>query len=352
MSDSFYSFSEPFNRGIDFYQADAADVTIDINVSSSLTITSYKISFASISIDSNSNLVSNSHKIAYASANLAIDGATVVIATERQDGSVVITAEVFVATNITKIAYAGASLSIESNATPVAIKLSAASCSLSSESSVTSVAKKIAKALSQIAASSAMTVSGTRIAFGAANLSGQVNIAIVGKIVLATIRINLEQIVNITTDAIKFSTSGVVDSSVIRTFMLLDGRAITNHNRKFNSTLEPIFTQNKNWNNRKTRYYKSTTRAGRRTFSLSWAWLPNLSEYTADQKEARDYIKTIASDPSHHVLKIVDLDESGITPPTETSYNVLVKDYNESLIRRDLSNDVYFWDCSLTLEEV
>jgi len=29
-----------------------------------------------------------------------------------------------------------------------------------------------------------------------------------------------------------------------------------------------------------------------------------------------------------------------------------VKDYNESLIRRDLSNDVYFWDCSITLEEV
>ena len=33
MADSFYSFSEPFNRGIDFYQADAADVTIDINSS-------------------------------------------------------------------------------------------------------------------------------------------------------------------------------------------------------------------------------------------------------------------------------------------------------------------------------
>ena len=46
MSDSFYSFSEPFNRGIDFYQADAADVAIDINISSSLTISSYQIRFA------------------------------------------------------------------------------------------------------------------------------------------------------------------------------------------------------------------------------------------------------------------------------------------------------------------
>jgi hypothetical protein len=223
---------------------------------------------------------------------------------------------------------------------------------LSSDSSVSSSVKKIAKALSQITPSSAMTVSGTKIVLALTNLSSQINVAILGKIALATIKINLGQIVNITAGAIKFSSSGIVDSSMIRTFMLLDGRAITNHNRTFDSGLEPIFTQNKNWNNRKTRYYKSTSRSGRRTFSLSWSWLPNLLEYTADQKEARDYIKTIASDPSHHVLKIINLDESGLTPPTETSYNVLVKDYNESLIRRDLSNDVYFWDCSITLEEV
>jgi hypothetical protein len=352
MSDSFYSFSEPFNSGIDFYQADGVNAIVDISISSLLTITSHRIVFANISIDSNSNLISNSHKIAFASANLAIDGATVVIGTERQDGSVVITAEVFVATNAIKIAHASTSLSVESNVGSIATKLSISSCALSSDSSVSSSVKKIAKALSQITPSSAMTVSGTKIVFALTNLSSQINVAILGKIALATIKINLGQIVNITAGAIKFSSSGIVDSSMIRTFMLLDGRAITNHNRIFDSGLEPIFTQNKNWNNRKTRYYKSTSRSGRRTFSLSWSWLPNLLEYTADQKEARDYIKTIASDPSHHVLKIINLDESGLTPPTETSYNVLVKDYNESLIRRDLSNDVYFWDCSITLEEV
>ena len=85
MSDSFYSFGDPLSRGIDFYQADAADVTVDINISSSLVVSSYQIRFAAITIDSNSAFISNAYKIAYAAANLAVDGATVVIATERQD---------------------------------------------------------------------------------------------------------------------------------------------------------------------------------------------------------------------------------------------------------------------------
>jgi hypothetical protein len=156
----------------------------------------------------------------------------------------------------------------------------------------------------------------------------------------------------ISAKAIKFAVNGIVDSSIIRTFMLIDDKPITNHNRKFESALEPIFVENKNWANSRGRYYKSSARSGRKTFSLSWSWLPNSPEFTVDGKKGRDYIKEIASDPSHHVLKIVNLDESGVTPPTETSYNVLVKDYNETLTRRDLSNDVYFWDCSMTLEEV
>jgi hypothetical protein len=352
MSDSFYSFSEPFNSGIDFYKADAADVTIDITVSSSLAAEVKKISLANTAINSNLNLTSNLSKIAYASANLAVDGATVVVATERQDGSVVITAEVFVATNITKIAFANASLSIESNAASSATKLSAASCSLSSESNLTSVAKKIAKALSQIAPNSTMTVGVKRIATALVSLTGQINLSIAGKITLATIRINILNNANISVKSIKFAIDGIMDLSAIQSYMLIDDKPITSHNRKFDSSLEPIFVQNKNWNNRKTRYYKSTSRSGRRVFNLSWSWLPGSQDHTVDGNRARDFISSIASDPSHHTFKIIDLDETGITPPTETSYNVLVKDYSETLVRRDLDNGVYWWDCSISMEEV
>jgi hypothetical protein len=146
--------------------------------------------------------------------------------------------------------------------------------------------------------------------------------------------------------------NAAIDSSIYRTLILLDDKPLTNHNRKLDMSVEPIFVETVNWNNRKKRYYKSTNRAGRRVFNISWSWLPNSIEYTADNERGRDFIQQIASDPRGHVLKIINLDESGTAPYTETSYNVLVKDYNETLIRRDLANDVYFWDCSMSLEEV
>jgi hypothetical protein len=256
------------------------------------------------------------------------------------------------ATNASTSTSTWTTTSASANLSQTVTKIANSASVLSSSANTTVAAIKIARAAVVTSASVSLSSAGVKISQAISALSSSLQLTVAGRINLATIRINLVEMGNMTAEAIKFAVNGTVDSSVIRTFMLIDGKAITNHNRIFESGLEPIFTQNINWNNRKTRRYKSTSRAGRRTFNLSWSWLPNSLEYTADQKEARDYIKTIAADPSHHVLKIVNLDESGATPPTETSYNVLVKDYNESLIRRDLSNDVYFWDCSITLEEV
>jgi hypothetical protein len=211
---------------------------------------------------------------------------------------------------------------------------------------------KTARGAANVIVSSNLSAIPRKIIFASTALSSNVSLSVAGKLILITIKIAVQNMGTISAKAIKFAVNGIVDSSIIRTFMLIDDKPITNHNRKFESALEPIFVENKNWANSRSRYYKSSARSGRKTFSLSWSWLPNSPEFTVDGKKGRDYIKEIASDPSHHVLKIVNLDESGVTPPTETSYNVLVKDYNETLTRRDLSNDVYFWDCSMTLEEV
>lgn len=352
MASSWFSFSEPLNSGIDFNQKDSADVEVLISSSADLVTSAMKIASAASALSSSTDVSVSSYKIAYADASLSGMSVTATVATERQDALVDVSANTTMTVSMMKFAHSAASPSSSASLSQTVVKIANSASVLSSSANATVAAIKIARATVALSASASLTSAGVKIAQAILALSSSLQLTVAGKISLATIRINLVEIGNMTAEAIKFAVSGNVDSSVIRTFMLLDGRAITNHNRIFESGLEPIFTQNTNWNNRKTRYYKSTSRAGRRTFSLSWSWLPNLSEYTADQKEARDYIKTIAADPSHHVLKIVNLDESGVTPPTETSYNVLVKDYNESLIRRDLSNDVYFWDCSLTLEEV
>ena len=352
MSTSWFSFSEPLNSGIDFYSADANDVVVILTSSASLVVDSYRIVDGAIALSAQANSAVDASKIAFANVALSGLSATVSVATERQDALVDVSANTTMTVSMMKFAHSEASPSSSASLSQTVVKIANSASTLSSSVDITAAFMKFANLAAVVSASASLTSAGTKISQAISALSSSLQLTVAGKISLATITINLVEIGNMTAEAIKFAVNGVVDSSVIRTFMLIDGRAITNHNRIFESGLEPIFTQNVNWNNRKTRRYKSTSRAGRRTFSLSWSWLPNSLEYTADQKEARDYIKTIAADPSHHILKIVNLDESGVTPPTETSYNVLVKDYNESLIRRDLSNDVYFWDCSITLEEV
>ena len=80
--------------------------------------------------------------------------------------------------------------------------------------------------------------------------------------------------------------------------------------------------------------------------------LPGERENTVDQRFGRNKIKEIARDPDTHTLKVLNLDSDGTTPYTETEYTVLVRGYSEKLIRRDISNNMYFWDCSIQLEEV
>jgi DNA-dependent RNA polymerase auxiliary subunit epsilon len=74
-------------------------------------------------------------------------------------------------------------------------------------------------------------------------------------------------------------------------------------------------------------------------------------EKTVDSRHARDYISIVSEDPDVHILKVINQDQNGLTPYTESTYNVFVRSYSETLIRRDLSDGVYYFDCSLTLEE-
>lgn len=354
MADSFYSFSEPLNSGVDFYFADKTQFgLIAISADVTLQVTSIKISHGSITLSADAVLSANSYKFAYAQANISdILSTTLTLGTKIQPLLVPIDIVSSLSVVGTKIAYASSTIDCTTSVVTAGMRLASAVVAISSEASIVASMVKTAFGATDVIVSSVLSAISTRITFASAAIYSDVVLTIVGKISLATIRIAIENMGSISAQAIKFAVNGIIDNSIIRTFMLIDDKPITNHNRKFESALEPIFVENKNWTNSRSRYYKSSARSGRKTFSLSWSWLPNSSEFTVDGKKGRDYIKEIASDPSHHVLKIVNLDESGATPPTETSYNVLVKDYNETLTRRDLSNDVYFWDCSMTLEEV
>ena len=357
MDINLYSFSDPLNLGIDFYTPDEFKVVqISISIDSSLTA---KLLYAPGKIVSNlsieSNLVSSLTRIKLAESIIVIDGATLTLGTRIKLAFADLSGNVTVSVEAEEILFATATLSAESSVSVEAEEILLAQAAINSNSNVTVASIKLAKASVSITSTSALTAAAKRIQFISSALSSNVNLFVAGKITLATIRIAINNLGNVSARAIKFVAGNVIsasDISDIRTVLLIDDKPITNHNRKLGVSVDPIFVENINWNNRKSRYYKSSARPARRTFNLSWSYVPNSHSHTVDGKRGRDYLKEIAGKPQHHVLKIVNMDENSNVPYTETSYNVLVKDYSETLIRRDLVDDIYFFDCSMSLEEV
>jgi hypothetical protein len=255
---------------------------------------------------------------------------------------------------VTKIAYANVDMSVSVDTSSVGTKIAKGIIDMSSSADASASSLKISHALANLTSSTDASVVARRIKFIGALLSGNVNLSIVGKIVLTTIRINVLNNTNINAEIIKFSNNITADSSLIRTLLLLDGKPLTNQTRTFDYSLAPLFIENTNWAGDSSRYYKNSAANGssKRTFNLKWSFIPNYSNKTVDNKESRNYIKSIAMDSDTHTLTVVSQDENGLTPYTEEQITVFVSSFSENLIRRDLVDNVYYFDCSMTLEEV
>lgn len=109
MSASWFSFSEPFNSGIDFNQKDSADVEVVLSSLSSLTVESYKITHGAIVLSAQADSTVNAFKIAFANVALSGLSATVSVATERQDALVDVSANTTMTVSMMKFAYSASS---------------------------------------------------------------------------------------------------------------------------------------------------------------------------------------------------------------------------------------------------
>jgi hypothetical protein len=147
-----------------------------------------------------------------------------------------------------------------------------------------------------------------------------------------------------------FSAFVPVNITSIVPFFILDGVPLTEHNRTFSSSMEVKKIVNKRTNGASGVYFK--TGGAKKTFNLNWTFVPGKPNNTVDFNVGRDYIFAKANDPRHHTLSIRNMDSNFTTPDTVNSYNVVITDYNESLKRRDVGGDDYYWDCSCVLREV
>jgi hypothetical protein len=224
--------------------------------------------------------------------------------------------------------------------------------SLSIEGDLTASALLIMPASSSMSASSTLSAQAFAIVTASASLSSILNISVASPSLILDLDLpSLSGAVNLSiADIIRFTPSSRYPGSYV-TLLLLDGIPLTAQNRKFSDDMKTNFIEQKNWNNSKSRYYK---RSGpeKRTFKLSWEWLPSYREETVDKREARNYIKDKALDPDVHTLTLLSYGQDPEDVFEETNYNVFITNYSENLTRRDLSAGTYFWQCDLDLEEL
>jgi hypothetical protein len=271
-----------------------------------------------------------------------------------------------------KIAFTSSASSINLSVNPSSIKIAKAATSILSTASVSVSAIEIQKVQSVVSGNLSTTISGQSIKKASTSINASLTASGVGtEIVKAAVSINamlttvlIPTEINFATasisaltpslfiNMIRFKANGVIDTSNYQTLFVIDGSPLTNQGRTFSSDLSQVIVENKNWNNEKSRYYKRSGSAGRKTFTLAWTFLPNSRQDTVDRRHARDFLKGIANDPDVHTLKMINDDSNNTTPYTETQYQVFIRDYSETLLRRDLINGVYYWDCNMTLEEV
>lgn len=131
-----------------------------------------------------------------------------------------------------------------------------------------------------------------------------------------------------------------------------DGNKLTDHNRSpVSESVERIGGQTRTAKGALRRYHV----ADKKTFSVSWEFLPGPSNKTADGFWGADaIIAFFNATPGEFTLTMVTdvwVPEDGQTPGyyEEDSYTVLFDDFDYSVEKRWSR---YFYDLSLSLEEV
>jgi hypothetical protein len=329
--DGFYDINA-LARGMVFYGgvglvSISSEINVETSVSAFATATR-EINIDEVEIDT--NLTSVSAKIHEALSSIDILSVSLSIAIEIALLSVNVEIDSSLASSAIKVTSAGASLSSDISSQFSARKIKAASASPTIELSLIAAGVR-----AQLISSEIMIESEYGIRF-VTTYGLKPNLGID-----ASVKIY---------DLIRFTTGSRYPGSIVP-LIYLDGMPLTEQNRKYDTTISPIFVENKNWNNTKSRYYKRDDN-GRMTFKLTWSWLPNDRENTIDNGFARDYIKDLANDLDSHVLKVVEYGENPEDIFNEEEYTVFITNYTEDLIRRDLVSGAYFWDCSLDLEQV
>lgn len=356
--DTFYSISVP-SSGLDFSTSNigpyvwSAESVIDITTS--VIASAGKLFTAESNILNNSSVTSDIVIVNFADSIIASNSSIAVSSTITlvADSAINSSSSIIVDNKIINLINANilVNTSITANAYIYRYVISSTILSNSATTSNANIINSISSGISILPTTTITSLARILLVTSSIAISPNITVAISTVGFFIALSSNISSTSKVLVSSIDVLRTGLIeDSGDIKPFFILDGIPLTEHNRKTSIGSQPNYVINRNWTNKSGVYFK--TNSNKKNFSIEWSFAPGKRENTVDLNASRDYVKQIALDPSSHVLKIREMNTNGLTPHTETSYNVLVTDFNENLVRRDLNNNEYYWNFSLGLQEV
>lgn len=123
----------------------------------------------------------------------------------------------------------------------------------------------------------------------------------------------------------------------------IDGHPLTDQGRApISVSRDERMVENELASGTRKRYVKAV----KKTFSMSWEWLPDNEVDTIDGGWARQKINQyIAESPDGHTLRFFDRNSGW------SEHQVFVSSYSEELIRRDPHSGTHLWKVTLEFVE-
>lgn len=122
----------------------------------------------------------------------------------------------------------------------------------------------------------------------------------------------------------------------------INGQEITEHNREISTSIQQAASEMELARGISRRYI----RKNKKSFNLSFRYLPNNTDKTVDGRRGRDYLLSMANTrgPVTVSIKLSPTDEF-------ETYSCFIDSYGERLVRRDIGSGCSYYDITMELSE-
>jgi hypothetical protein len=142
-------------------------------------------------------------------------------------------------------------------------------------------------------------------------------------------------------------TRGMAHQTV-KSFFKVNGQELSAHNREFSSSMNFVTKDQVLASGNSRRYIMRVPEK----YTLTYKYLPGPSGMTVDGQGARDYMFNLANLGQNVTVEYLPDYTSDQDDFEYKSIRARIRSYSESLIRRDENNGCYYYNLSISFEEL